>query len=125
MAGVTADVADAAAPVPRLAQLVADRVGRGIISESLPKPGSSGIEIGDFQALAVDWKGIALRAPDAIIVAVDIERTVEDTASLARDIAKLDDVVREQPVLDDRAASLGDRDEAVALVGTVACARGV
>src|SRR3546814_11950271 len=90
MAGVTADIADAAAPVPRLAQLVADRVGRGIISESLPKPGSSGIEIGEFQAMAVDWKGIDLQGPDGIIVAVDIARTVEDTAFLARDIAKLD-----------------------------------
>src|SRR3546814_12878368 len=77
MAGVTADIADAAAPVPRLAQLVADRVGRGIISESLPKPGSSGIEIGEFQAMAVDWKGIDLQGPDGIIVAVDIARTVE------------------------------------------------
>src|SRR3546814_5320935 len=125
IAGVTADIADAAAPVPRLAQLVADRVGRGIISESLPKPGSSGIEIGEFQAMAVDWKGIDLQGPDGIIVAVAIARTVEDTAFLARDIAKLDEAVCEQPVLDDRAASLGDRAEAVALVGTVAVAIGV
>src|SRR3546814_17343151 len=75
--------------------------------------------------MAVDWKGIDLQGPDGIIVAVDIARTVEDTAFLARDIAKLDEAVCEQPVLDDRAASLGDRPEAVALVGTVAVAIGV
>src|SRR3546814_15263258 len=75
--------------------------------------------------MAVDWKGIDLQGPDGIIVAVDIARTVEDTAFLARDIAKLAEAVCEQPVLDDRAASLGDRAEAVALVGTVAGAIGV
>src|SRR3546814_15973751 len=93
MAGVTADIADAAAPVPRLAQLVADRVGRGIISESLPKPGSSGIEIGEFQTMVVNCKGIDLQGLDGIIVAVDRARTYEDTAFLASDIAKLDEAV--------------------------------
>src|SRR3546814_20611379 len=69
--------------------------------------------------MAVDWKGIDLQGPDGVIVAVDIARTVEDTAFLARDIAKIDEAGREQPVLDEREARHGGRAEAVVLVGQV------